>query len=133
MVHKFVVRKFVNFIFLLNFAQKSENKRCNEWYFYGYEKGVTPANGLADAGVPEPEITGTFESVVLESQEGIPSKARVWAQDLIAKKATDITDEVVIEGNRMTLSGDLIQRIGTQAATPGDKSAPALVLQVKRQ
>lgn len=78
-------------------------------------------------------IFGTFESVVLESQEGIPSKARVWAQDLIAKKATDITDEVVIEGNRMTLSGDLIRRIGTQAATPGDKSAPALVLQVKRQ
>lgn len=75
-------------------------------------------------------IFGTYKEVVLESQEAIPTKARIWAQDLIAKEATDITNEVKIEGNRMILPGSLIEKIGTQAATPGDKSAPGLVLQV---
>lgn len=76
-------------------------------------------------------IFGTFGQVILESKTEIPRKPHVWAQDLIAKKATEITDQVKIEGRRLILSGELIQTIGTQAATAGDKSAPGLVLVVK--
>ena len=76
-------------------------------------------------------IFGEYESLVLEYAEDIPSnQITILAQDLAADQATDITSRVKIAGNRLTLPGDLIHEIGLSTATPGDHSAPGLVLQI---
>lgn len=57
----------------------------------------------------------------------------VLAQDLAGDKATDITREVSIKGNRLTIPGHVIKRVGLSAATPGDKSAPGMVVRMVRE
>ena len=56
---------------------------------------------------------------------------RILAQDLAGDKASDITSRVVQKTNELTLSGDLIEKIGLAAATPGDISEPGLVLKLE--
>lgn len=60
----------------------------------------------------------------------LPDKFRLYAQDLKADKAEDITKKVSRKGSSITLPAALLKRIGLSAAAPGDKSDPALVLQV---
>jgi hypothetical protein len=50
---------------------------------------------------------------------------------LIGKKPVDITSEVEMKGNTLTLPGSLLERIGTQAKHPFDESAPGLILVVE--
>ena len=55
----------------------------------------------------------------------------VWAQDLAGDSPVNITSEVKVEGNRLTVPGTVITRVGLMNATPGDKSAPGLVLKMR--
>jgi hypothetical protein len=52
----------------------------------------------------------------------------IFAQDILDNQAKDITVEVLINGNTLTLPGKLIEKIGLERATPGDKSDPGLVI-----
>lgn len=72
-------------------------------------------------------IFGRYKSLTLHFTQTITGK-KVLAQDLAGSTATDITNLVTTKGNSLLLSGELINRIGSSAASPGDVSAPGLVV-----
>lgn len=51
-----------------------------------------------------------------------------FAQDLLLKEAVEITKDVIFLEKSFIFSGDLLERIGTMGATPGDLSEPGLVI-----
>lgn len=55
---------------------------------------------------------------------------RVWAQDLLADEAQDITSRIAIEQNAITIEGGLIDDIGLSSGQPDDPSDPGLVLRL---
>lgn len=55
---------------------------------------------------------------------------RVLAQDLLGDAAEDVTDQVVMGGGELKLSGEFIHRIGTAAAHANDVSDPGLILKI---
>ena len=55
----------------------------------------------------------------------------IWAQDLLADKSEDIKSLVKTQGSKLVISGELIDRIGLSAATPGDISVPGLVIRLE--
>ena len=55
----------------------------------------------------------------------------VWAQDLASDVATDITERLTFDGDRLTITGALIEEIGLSAAAPGDLSDPGLVMVIE--
>ena len=54
----------------------------------------------------------------------------VFAQDLAEEKAVDISKAVTISDNGIVIPGEVLNRIGTMAATPGDISAPGTVIRI---
>ena len=64
----------------------------------------------SDAGAPC-GIFGHVRSLTVVFPEPVEGRA-VLAQDLSCGEAADITEQAVLKGNRMTLSGELIDRIG---------------------
>ena len=76
-------------------------------------------------------VFGHFSSLVLNLEKPALKYVTIWAQDLLAEKAVDISSKVRIDGNQIVIPGDLIDRIGTSAGTKGDISTPGLVLQIK--
>ena len=52
------------------------------------------------------------------------------AEDLSGGSAVDLTTSVEIRGRDVRVPGSLIERVGRSAATPGDLSAPGMVLQL---
>lgn len=74
-------------------------------------------------------IFGQFGSLTLSFDQPLRSR-RILAQDLAGDAPIDITDEVRIKRTEMTLSGDLIDRIGRSSGTLGDLSMPGLVLTI---
>jgi hypothetical protein len=76
-------------------------------------------------------IFGYYRSLQLCYDKPLDKDARIWAQDLIGKQPVDITAEVKIMDNTLTLPGSLLERIGTQAKHPNDESAPGLVLVIE--
>ena len=75
-------------------------------------------------------IFGYYESLSLEFGQALPKGIIVYAQDLLAKQAIDITKEVTINKNIISISGNLINKIGTSAGSAGDISAPGMVLKI---
>ena len=75
-------------------------------------------------------IFGNFESVTIRFPSAPEKNMKVYAQDLAGETPVDITREVRIEGNSMTISKETIQRVGLMNATEGDLSAPGLVIKV---
>lgn len=74
-------------------------------------------------------IFGHFKTLTLH----LPSPPKkIWAQDLAANRAVDITNEVQIKGNTLTLSGKLLTQIGLSASTKGDVSDPGLVVRINK-
>ena len=74
-------------------------------------------------------IFGHYDELVIEFPETIKPK-NVWAQDLLAESATDIRSKVKIDGNTLSISGALIDKIGTSAGDKGDVSVPGLVIKL---
>ena len=54
----------------------------------------------------------------------------VFAQDLAGEKAVDISKAVTVSENGIVIPGELLNRIGTMAATPGDISSPGTVIRI---
>lgn len=78
-------------------------------------------------------LFGRFGAVTLV-YPSVPAEMagmEVWAQDLAGDSPVNITSEVKMEGNRLTVPGTVITRVGLMNATPGDKSAPGLVLKMR--
>ncbi|WP_341225627.1 hypothetical protein [uncultured Arcticibacterium sp.] len=104
------------------------------------EGRVTPTESWihpkADITVQQAEINkpigifGFYKSLTIKFDTELPKNIKVLAQDLMSTKALDVSDQIKIGKNSITLSGDLIEKIGTMAADDGDISAPGLVLKV---
>ena len=86
--------------------------------------------------VPSPEapvgIFGRYETLTLNYPSNL-GKVRVWAQDLAADRAVDITERVSVDGSRLVVPGAVIAEIGLMAATEGDVSDPGMVLVVQQK
>ncbi len=76
-------------------------------------------------------IFGSYGELRIRYSFPIPHYTRVLAQDLKGREAVDITSKVYVRGNVMVVPGDLIRKVGLMAATPGDKSEPGMVLQIR--
>jgi hypothetical protein len=74
-------------------------------------------------------IFGHFKSLTLVLDQP-PGEFRIWAQDLAGDGAVDITSKVLVKGNTLVFPGGLIKTVGLSAATPGDLSDPALVVEI---
>jgi hypothetical protein len=75
-------------------------------------------------------VFGHYKTLVLEFTEEVNPK-KIWAQDLLAESAKNIKSKVVIKGNTITIPGELIDVIGTEAGDEGDISVPGLVLKLE--
>lgn len=76
-------------------------------------------------------IFGVYRSLRL-CLPRLTENARVYAQDLLADEAQDITAAVKHEGKELLLPGELLQKIGLSHASPGDFSAPGLALAIRQ-
>lgn len=76
-------------------------------------------------------VFGRFKSLTIAFSASERPKS-VFAQDLAAHRAVEITRRVRIDGNRITIPGEVIAEVGLSAASPGDVSDPGLVLIAKK-
>ena len=76
-------------------------------------------------------IFGYYKTLTLVFDKPL-GEVPIWAQDLAGDGAVDITSKVLWEGNRLVFPGDLIKTVGLSAATPGDLSDPAMVVEISR-
>jgi hypothetical protein len=74
-------------------------------------------------------IFGDYASLTLRSGSDLSGR-RILAQDLAADACVDVTAEVQVRGGDLTIPGEVIRRVGLQAATAGDVSDPGLVLAI---
>jgi hypothetical protein len=90
------------------------------------------AEVVVEAGEPLSPIGifGRFKTLTFRFPSPI-SPTRVWAQDLLADEAVDITRRVIIRGNSIVLEGKLIEAIGLACATADDASLPGLVMKLE--
>ncbi len=76
-------------------------------------------------------IFGYFKEVTLAYPSALKSGVKIWAQDLAGDTPVEITAEVVLDGNRLTVPGEVIRRVGLMNATKGDLSGPGMVLVIR--
>ncbi len=74
-------------------------------------------------------IFGYYKTLTLTFDASMTGRT-ILAQDILANQAKDITARVTIKGNTITLRGKLIEQIGLEQASPGDKSDPGLVISI---
>ncbi len=73
-------------------------------------------------------VFGVFGSLTLKI-EGLEGRTfRVLAQDLAGDRAVDISRAVEITGKGMVIPGEVLNRVGTMAASAGDISAPGTLI-----
>jgi hypothetical protein len=72
-------------------------------------------------------VFGYFNSLTLTFDEPLPKK-RILAQDLASDESVDITNAVQMGGKSLLIPGHVIRQVGLQGATPGDLSAPGIVI-----
>ena len=76
-------------------------------------------------------IFGHYHSLTLTFANSLDGVKHLWAQDLLATQSRDILSQVVIAGNKLTIPGKLIDRVGTSAGDQGDISVPGLLIQLE--
>jgi hypothetical protein len=74
-------------------------------------------------------VFGHYATLRLQLPAGLGGR-RVWAQDLAGDKAEDVTGRVARTGEGLLFAGELLEELGLTAATPGDRSAPGLVIRM---
>jgi hypothetical protein len=85
---------------------------------------------LSVADAPGPYgVFGYFDSLTLAFDAPLHGR-RVLAQDLAGNEAIDISSMVQVRGKSLYIPGRVIRRIGLHSATPGDISAPGLVVAI---
>jgi hypothetical protein len=75
-------------------------------------------------------VFGYFDSLTLVFN-GPLQKQRILAQDLAGDRSFDITNAVRIRENSLFIPGGVMRKIGLHSATPGDISAPGLVIALR--
>jgi len=103
-------------------AAQERTQVGNAWYMPACDVTLSVADALGPYGV-----FGYFDSLTLASDKPLHGK-KVLAQDLAGDEAIDISSLVQVRGKGLYIPGNVIRRIGLHNATPGDISAPGLVL-----
>ena len=80
--------------------------------------------GHADAPVG---VFGRFASLSVDFDEPVENR-RVYAQNLLSDTAEDVTEDIVLSGNRLTLPGKLMLQIGAPEAP--ESGIPAIVVKL---
>jgi hypothetical protein len=105
-------------------AAQERTQVGNAWYMPSCEVTLSVADASGPYGV-----FGYFDSLTLASDKPLHGK-QVLAQDLAGDEAIDISSMVEAQGKNLYIPGDVLRRIGLHKATPGDISAPGLVIAV---
>jgi hypothetical protein len=95
------------------------------WYMPGCDVTLRVSDASGPFGV-----FGHFNSLAFKFDHPL-SKNRVLAQDLASDESIDITSAVQLQERSMLIPGDVIRHIGLQKATPGDLSAPGMVIALR--
>ena len=103
-------------------AAQERTQVGNAWYMPACDVTLSVADAPGPYGV-----FGYFDSLTLTSDKPLHEK-RVLAQDLAGNEAIDISSLVQARGKSLYIPGNVIRRIGLHDATPGDISAPGLVI-----
>lgn len=74
-------------------------------------------------------VFGLFESLTLVFDKPLHGQ-RILAQDLAGDAAINISQAVQINGNKLSIPGNVIRASGLRNSTPGDVSAPGMVISV---
>jgi hypothetical protein len=105
-------------------AAQERTRVGNAWYMPACDVTLSVADAPGPFG-----IFGYFASLTLAADKPLHDK-RFLAQDLAGNEAVDISSAVQIRGKNLYIPGDVIRRIGLHNATPGDISAPAVVIAI---
>ena len=97
--------------------------------YYTPEADVTIEAGALNNRIG---IFGYYRSLTVIFNEPL-GKVRIWGQDLAGDRALDITDRLMLEGNRLVIPGDVISEIGLSAASENDLSDPGMVIGIEKR
>lgn len=75
-------------------------------------------------------IFGYYKNLTIVFDKSL-AKKEIWAQDLAASKAVNITKQVKLQRKKLIIPGTLIEKIGKMAQPKEDESEPGLVIMVK--
>lgn len=75
-------------------------------------------------------IFGYYESLTLELEQNLSQEITIYAQDLLSKKAIDITKKIAIYENSIKIPGELIDKIGMMENDTLDVSVPGMVIKI---
>jgi len=91
------------------------------------------ADILVEVGDPDKPvgIFGYYRSLTLAFTNPVPEDAVIWAQDLLAKQAVNISQSIRVNENEITIPGEVIEKIGTSKNDENDISVPGLVIKVE--
>ena len=102
-----------------------ERTRAGEaWYMPKCDVTLTVSDAPGPFG-----IFGYFDRLTMVFDRPLQGK-QIVAQDLAGDEAVDISHAVQIRGNNLHISGEVIRNVGLSHATPGDLSAPGMVIAV---
>lgn len=96
----------------------------NAWYMPESEVTLFVSDAPGPFG-----IFGYFDELTLNFDWSLVGK-RVFAQDLAANEARDITNQVQVRERILRIPGHVIRQVGLQKATTNDLSAPGLVIAI---
>lgn len=86
---------------------------------------------LKDAEINKPiGIFGHYEFLTIQFVQNLPQGITIYAQDLLSKKAIDITQKVTIQDKSIKITGHLIDEIGTMENDAYDISVPGMVIKI---
>jgi hypothetical protein len=105
-------------------AAQERTQVGNGWYMPACDVTLSVSDAPGPYGV-----FGYFDGLTLASDKPFHGK-QVLAQDLAGDEAIDISSMVQVHGKDLYIPGKVIRRIGLSKATPGDISAPGLVVAV---
>jgi hypothetical protein len=105
-------------------AAQERTQVGNAWYMPACDVTLSVAEAPGPYGV-----FGYFDSLTLVSDMPLANK-RVFGQDMAGNQAIDISDMVQVRDKSLYIPGKVIRKIGLQSATPGDVSAPGLVIAI---
>lgn len=76
-------------------------------------------------------VFGDYQALIIQTTH--KNIRAVLMQDLADEYAYDITDSVIFEDNKMILSGELIQKIGTSSQPQEDTSEAGVVIKIEHR
>ena len=105
-------------------AAQERTQVGNAWYMPACDVTLSVSDAPGPYGV-----FGSFNSLTLVFDKPLHGR-RVLAQDLAGDAAIDISSAAQIDGNKLSIPGSVLRASGLRNATPGDISAPGLVISV---